>query len=82
MGTFSATAGFSPLTDASNTMWLLYFYKQLEFHCTTFPAASLEGLTLEGEIERIRRATAEGLVQPPSAATLRITSMYLSPGRR
>jgi hypothetical protein len=44
----------------SNTMWLLYFYEQLEFYCTTFPAASLEGLTLEAEIERIRRATAEG----------------------
>jgi hypothetical protein len=44
----------------SNTMWLLYFYEQLEFYCTTFPAASLEGLTLEGEIERIRRAAAQG----------------------
>ena len=51
-------------------MWLLYFYEQLEFYCTTYPPASIEGLTLEGEIERIRRATAEGLVQPPAAASL------------
>ena len=31
----------------SNTMWLLYFYEQLEFYCTTCPQASIEGLTLE-----------------------------------
>ena len=59
----------------SNTMWLLYFYEQLEFYCTTCPQASIEGLTLEGEIERIRRATAEGLVQPPSDASRRMTSL-------
>ncbi len=44
----------------SNTIWLLYFYQQLEFYCTTFPAGSLEGLTLEGEIQRIQARDAEG----------------------
>jgi len=43
----------------SNTMWLLYFYERLEFLCTTFPAVSIEGLTLDGEIERVR-AIAKG----------------------
>jgi hypothetical protein len=56
-------------------MWLLYFYEQLEFYCTTFPAASVAGLTLEGEIERIRGAIAEGLVQSASAANRNMTSL-------
>lgn len=43
----------------SHTMWLLYFYERLEFFCTTFSTASIEGLTLEEEIERVR-AIAKG----------------------
>lgn len=43
----------------SRTMWLLYFYERLEFFCTTFPTASIEGSTLEEEIERAR-AIAKG----------------------